>query len=267
MALARRSPPGPTVNAELTAKGIERPALILAYHVLGVVPRHLDPENLIVEPKVFQRQIRALKRRRYRFATVSEYANQLRDRQKIGKLCVLTFDDGTADGLTILAPLLDEMGICATLYISPGLLGQPHPDIERAADVRILTQAELIEVAKRPNIEIGSHTRFHTTLEDASFEQALEEMSTSKIELEQLINRPVTTFAYPSCSYSAACPPAAKQAGYLAAVTCEGHGGARMYELSRESINSRDGRLRFALKIHGLFAPVAKARKALRRRR
>ena len=43
-ALARRSRQGPS-DAELTAKGIERPALILAYHVLGVVPQSPGPRE------------------------------------------------------------------------------------------------------------------------------------------------------------------------------------------------------------------------------
>jgi hypothetical protein len=58
----------------------------------------------------------------------------------------------------------------------------------------------------------------------------------------------VETFAYPFCRYSAACPPAAERAGYLAAFTCSGRGGRRPFELRREMMDSHDGRLAWALK-------------------
>jgi hypothetical protein len=73
-------------------------------------------------------------------------------------------------------------------------------------------------------------------------------MSTCKLALEELLGRPVETFAYPFCRYSAACPAAAERAGYLAAYTCGGRGGRLPFELRREMMDSDDGRVSWALK-------------------
>lgn len=239
---------------------MSRGGVVLAYHGLGVVPRELDPHNLMLDPEVFRRQMLALKRRGCRFETVDGYVTRVERQESSSRSCVLTFDDGSSDALSVLAPILDELGLCATIYVCPGLLGQPHPYIEPEAGVRLLREQELVELARRPNIEIGGHTRLHVDLSNASLEEALEEMSATRIDLERLIDRPVTTFAYPFCTYSAACPAAAEQAGYRAAVTCGGRGGSALYELSRESVGPLDGRVSFALKSRGWFLPIRRAR-------
>ena len=115
---------------------------------------------------------------------------------------------------------------------------------------------ELRELAASPFAEIGSHTTTHADLSGASEAEAYREMVSSKRALEELLQRPVESFAYPKCGYSLACPEAARRAGYKVAVTCAGLGGWRPFELSRESIDSLDGRFGFALKSRRLFWPL-----------
>ena len=81
-------------------------------------------------------------------------------------------------------------------------------------------------------------------------------MASSKLALEELLEKPVESFAYPKCRYSAPCPDAARRAGYTVAVTCGGLGGWRRFELARESIDSLDGSIGFAVKSRGLFFPL-----------
>jgi peptidoglycan/xylan/chitin deacetylase (PgdA/CDA1 family) len=78
-------------------------------------------------------------------------------------------------------------------------------------------------------------------------------MTASKAALEELIDRPVTAFAYPLGGYSPAAPDAARRAGYDCAVTSGDLGGWTPYDLCREPIDSLDGRLTFALKSRGLW--------------
>jgi len=84
---------------------------------------------------------------------------------------------------------------------------------------------ELRELAAVERIEIGSHTRTHDDLSQATESEAYEEMVACKRDLEQLIGRPVTSFAYPYGPYSSACPEAARRAGYAIAATCGLLGG------------------------------------------
>jgi peptidoglycan/xylan/chitin deacetylase (PgdA/CDA1 family) len=125
-----------------------------------------------------------------------------------------------------------------------------------SAEVRLMNADELRALAASPLIEVGSHTCEHQSLATASPEEAETEMANSKMALEELLQRPVNAFAYPECGYSSACPEAARSAGYAVAVTCGGLGGRRRWELARESIDSLDRRLSFALKSRRMFIPL-----------
>jgi len=233
-----------------------RPSLILAYHGLGTFPRELDPHNLMVAPQQFRRHIQALRRRRYAFVELGELASLSAAGQQKGGLCALTFDDGTLDNLEVLAPLLTELDLPATVFVCPGLLGKPHFAMPAQAGVRLMDAEEVRRLASSPLVEIGSHTNNHVDLSDATPEQAYGEMKSSKETLEELLQRSVHAFAYPKCGYSPACPEAARRAGYDVAVTCGGRGGRLPFELARESIDPLDGRLTFALKSRRLFLPL-----------
>ena len=228
---------------------------MLAYHGLGSFPRSLDPYNLMLEPTRFRAQVQALRRRGYRFVGLSELSGALEQPPPAG-VCALTFDDGTVDNLEVLAPLLAELELPATIFVCPGLLGTPHFAMPAAAGVRLMDERQLQELARLPEVEIGSHTVTHADLSHASREQAYAEMVDSKRMLEELLQQAVPTFAYPKCDYSPECPEAARSAAYDVAVTCAGRGGWRRFELARESIDSLDGDLTFALKSRKLFLPL-----------
>ena len=90
-------------------------------------------------------------------------------------------------------------------------------------------------------------------LANASAEDAYREMASSKQDLEELLDLEVSSFAYPRCKYSPACPSAAERAGYTSAVTCGQRGGWEPFQLRREAIRRDDGSVTFALKSRGLY--------------
>ena len=243
------------------------PWVVLAYHaVADVAPEH-DPDHLVQPPDKFEWQLRTLARRGYEFTTATEFARRLRAGAPLDGLCAVTFDDGTNDNLTVLPGLLGPLGIPATVFACPGLLGEPDPYIAPESGLRLMTADELRELAGL-GVEIGAHTNRHVDLGEASGEEAYEEMRSCKEALEDLLGKPVETFAYPFCRYSAACPAAADRAGYLAAYTCSGRGGRQPFELRREMMDRCDGRLAWALKSRRRFhetlelPPVRLARRA-----
>src|ERR1700680_612252 len=196
-----------------------RPPLVLAYHGLGHCPRELDPHNLMVDPARFRGQIGALRRRGYRFIPLLEFVGGVEGGRPPDRTCVLTFDDGTADNLEVIAPLLAELEVPATFFVCPGLLGEPHFGFPAAAGVRLMRADELRELASSPLAEIGSHTSTHADLSAVSEQEAYREMVDSKGALQELLGQPIHAFAYPRCLYSPACPAAAGRAGYQVAVT------------------------------------------------
>ena len=233
-----------------------RPSLVLAYHGLGSFTRPHDPYNLMIEPERFREQVAALRARGYRFVALSELVDDIERNQRPEGVCAMTFDDGTLDNLELLAPMLVELHVPATVFVCPGLLGTSHFAMPAEAGVRLMDAEEVRELASSPMIEVGSHTNTHADLSTADDDEAYREMASSRAVLEDLLQQPVLSFAYPRCAYSSACPAAARRAGYSVAVTCGARGGWRRYELARESIVSLDGRLLFALKSRGLFLPL-----------
>lgn len=244
--------------------------VVLAYHLLGDVPGSQDPSSLTVRPERFRHQVKSLLSRGYEFVTVSEFARRMRASGPPNGVCALSFDDGSEDNAQLLPGLLEELGVPATLFVCPGLLGKPHPWLAPGAGVRLMSESELRAVAGHRLIEIGSHTNDHADLSRATAAEAYRELASSKSGLEDLLGDPVPSFAYPFCRYSPACPEAAARAGYVCAVTCEGRGGWHPYELRREGIASWDGRFTFALKSRGFAHPLWRStpgRMTLRARR
>jgi peptidoglycan/xylan/chitin deacetylase (PgdA/CDA1 family) len=247
---------------------------VLAYHAVGEVAPEHDPDHLVQAPDKLEWQVGRLVARGYEFVTASEFARRLRAGGTLAGVCALTFDDGTLDNLTVLPEILARLGeLPATVFACPGLLGGEDPYIAPESGVRLMDADELRELAGR-GFEIGAHTNRHTDLADATPEKAYAEMSSCKSALEEILGKPVETFAYPFCRYSAACPGAAERAGYLAAFTCSGRGGRLPFELRREMMDRRDGRVAWALKSRRRYhetlemAPVRAAlaaRRALRR--
>jgi peptidoglycan/xylan/chitin deacetylase (PgdA/CDA1 family) len=230
---------------------VSRP-LVLAYHGLARVPRALDPTGLMLPPGDFRRQVNLLRSRGYGFVKQADFARSLGAGGADG-LCSLTFDDGSQDNLAVLLPLLRELGLPATVFVCPGLLGQPYPFLPESAGLRLMDRDELLELAADPLIEIGSHTVDHTALATASASEAYEAMAAGKQAVEELVGAEAASFAYPDCAYSPECPAAAERAGYTSAVTCGDRGGLEPFELRRESPDPMDGRLAFELKVRGLY--------------
>jgi peptidoglycan/xylan/chitin deacetylase (PgdA/CDA1 family) len=247
------------------------PALVLAYHSLGDVPRSRDPAGLVVPPARFRQHVTILRRRGYEFVKQREFAHRLQEAGGPPRGTVsLTFDDGPEDNATLLPGLLEELGVPATLFVNVGLLGEPYRWVAPEVGMRVMSEAQLHEVAAHPLIEIGSHTNRHTSLAEADESTAYAELERSRIDLEELLGVEVSSFAYPDCAYSPACPAAVARASYTSAVTCGDRGGWDRFELKRESPSPGDGRLVFELKARGVFhrvrdlPPARVARRATR---
>ena len=235
---------------------MRRPPVILAYHgIADVDPRH-DPVRLFVGPDDLRRQIERMRSLGYRFLLMAGFAAELAAGGDLEATCALTFDDGTEDHLTTLAPMLAELGAPGTVYVCPGLFGDPYPWCDPSAGVRLMTAEEVVELARHPLVEIGSHTINHTVLGDASADEAYREMVTCRERLEELLGQPVPSFCYPRCLYSEACPDAARRAGYTSAVTCGRRGSWDPFELRREVVHTPDGLVTFELKARGVYQAV-----------
>jgi peptidoglycan/xylan/chitin deacetylase (PgdA/CDA1 family) len=248
--------------------GFMRPPIVLAYHALGEVSREHDPERLVTPPIELRQQIERLQAREYQFVKMEEFGRRLVAGEDLAGVCALTFDDGSLDNGTLLPSILRALRVPATLFVCPALLGQPHPWVSPEAGMRLMNLHELRAVAALPFIEIGSHTNTHPDMAAITEpSHAYGELRSSKLTLEEMLDKPVVSFAYPYGRYSPVCPSAAERAGYLTAATCGLDGSWDPFELQRMLIGPGETPLKFELKIRGLFrALVSSPPMRLRRR-
>jgi peptidoglycan/xylan/chitin deacetylase (PgdA/CDA1 family) len=241
------------------------PPLALAYHGVSEVPLRQDPHGLFVSPDELRRNVARLRSWGYRLVRFAELAGLALEGRAEGH-AALTFDDGFADNLEKLVPLLREEDATATVFVVSGWLGQSHPDAPWA---RIVSRDELRELSA--SVEIGAHSTRHQDLSALSYDEARADLETCKRELEALAG-PVSSAAYPYGLASAETIRACRDAGFAAACRTSGRGTwDDPHNLPRQDMLNRSSTLGLRLKRADLyeplmrFTPVRAARRASRR--
>jgi peptidoglycan/xylan/chitin deacetylase (PgdA/CDA1 family) len=111
----------------------------------------------------------------------------------------ITFDDGYEDNYLIAAPILKSMGLPATFFIATSFVGTESVawwDEGQPARRAWMTWGQIQSLSMQ-GFEIGAHTRSHADLSVLSEENAREEISGSRLDLETKLSVPVDLFAYP----------------------------------------------------------------------
>jgi peptidoglycan/xylan/chitin deacetylase (PgdA/CDA1 family) len=190
---------------------------VLMYHS---ITDKLSPDYPVVYPGVFKVQLEFMKRRRYNPISFDRYCGLLLQKARIPRRTVIiTFDDGREDNLHA-AEILRDLGISATFFVSPGLIGNPG----------FLSRDALRRMLEFPGVTIGAHTVDHVYLPDADDATLQKEISGSKSQLEEILKRPVSTLSYPLGGFDHRVLAAAKNAGYLGACTTN-RGFSRWFDL------------------------------------
>jgi peptidoglycan/xylan/chitin deacetylase (PgdA/CDA1 family) len=174
------------------------PLPILLYHSISVAasPRF---RRWVVDPGRFAEHIDCIAAGGYQPVTVSMAAAAIRgDTVPPPRPVVLTFDDGFADFATDAAPVLARHGFPATLYVTTHFVGGTSEWLAGAGEGgrRMLSWAQLVAL-DRAGIEIGPHGHTHRQLDVIRRRDVVEEVLTSKRLVEDRLDHPVSTFAYP----------------------------------------------------------------------
>lgn len=245
------------------SEGEGPPPLALTYHGVSDVSMDEDPHGLFVRPADLERQIDALLGWGYRLVTFGELAGRVSAGGGRGH-AALTFDDGLADNLEVLLPLLGRHDATATVFVVSGWLGSNYPT---ASHGRILRAEEVRELADG-GVEIGSHTVTHPDLARASAASAREELTRSRRELEGITGRAVDTVAYP---YGHATPDtiaACAAAGYRWGCRTSGLGSwSEPRNLPRQVMHNGCSQLGLRLKRDDRYEPLMRWRAARAARR
>lgn len=188
--------------------------------------------------------------------------------------CDLTFDDGWRQFLRTV-PVLEEFDKSATLFIAPGqtLCGRVWTDgttiaqrqalygegegrrNERLAewgvpdDRRLMSEAEVREVARHPLVAIGNHTWSHLSCPHRPVDEVMAEVRRAQEVLTEWCGRAPTEFAYPFGRGTAELDTAIRAMGLnvhytrQGLVTEETRGAARNMVYEGKSLSENIGRL------------------------
>lgn len=221
--------------------------LILCYH--AVSDSWPDPAAVGVDS--LERQVRHLLRRRYRPSTLSAALKA----DPGERLLVVTFDDAFASVAERGLPVLERLGVPATLFVPTDFVDERGPltwsklgrwvGTTHEDELRCMTWKEVRRLAER-GWEIGSHTCSHPDLTTIGHVQATAELNRSKQVCEAETGHACRSLAYPFGRCEADVVELARSAGYEVAVTL----GKRLLgprtrdrrlELSREGIYRSTG--------------------------
>ena len=103
-----------------------------------------------------------------------------------GPVFCLSFDDGHLSWRDVVVPILHELDVPATFFLSTGLVGQPGN----------LTWNDCREM-RAAGLRFGSHTVSHPRLADRADDDAAREILDSKKEIEDELGVDVRDFAAP----------------------------------------------------------------------
>jgi peptidoglycan/xylan/chitin deacetylase (PgdA/CDA1 family) len=191
---------------------------ILAYHSVGGTA-----SDYVVPTAAFEQQLEWLASQGFRTISLHDLAEWRGARGALpARAIILTFDDGKADALDVVLPLLRKHGMRATFFIITAQIG--HPGFLTWDAVRALAAA---------GMEIGSHTRTHPRLPDLADAAAEEELKSSKATLQAELGRPVEALAYPYNSLRSHTVALVEAAGYRIAVAGPAHGSSELLRLRR----------------------------------
>jgi peptidoglycan/xylan/chitin deacetylase (PgdA/CDA1 family) len=178
---------------------------VLLYHSVNREPP-AGQERWTVSPSAFASHVDALARSGRTAVTVSDYANALSGAGTLPPRPVLvTFDDGFAD-VEDAAQVLHAKGVPSTLYMTSGWVGRPG----------MVTAKQLTELGAL-GVEIGAHSRTHPRLDELLASEVWSEVAGAGRDLEDILGRPCTSFAYPHGNHDRAVRQAVIDAGYRSA--------------------------------------------------
>ena len=182
--------------------------VFLMYHELELPDRPLcqsEPGYVryILFAQDFLAQMEHLKMANWRGVSVTS-ALGFRDTRSVA----ITFDDGCESDLLTAAPILRKLDFGATFYVTSGFLGRRG----------YMSPAQLRELSDL-GFEIGCHSMTHAHLNDLDDAGLHREIIDAKLQLEQIIGKPIEHFSCPGGRYNHRVAQIVREAGYRSMAT------------------------------------------------
>jgi len=227
---------------------------VLLYHRIITDSAQMGHHGTYVRLKQLEAHFRYLKRNNYTAVTFEDLKFIDRfDPDK--KYVVLTFDDGYRDNYTLLMPLLEKYGLKAVIYLVTHKAENSWDLKDEGRTFPLLSKEQIIDMSRR-GIEFGAHTMNHVDLTQVGVEEAWKEITGSKKYIEELLGKPVNSFAYPYGRTNEAVKELVKKAGFVYGIGTV-DGPLAMHEdilnIRRIVIHPDTNMPRFARKVRGNY--------------
>lgn len=199
-----------------------------------------------------------------RTLTVEQLAGRLAAGEKLPeRTLAVTFDDACASYADHALPILLGNKVRSTLYVESAHVG----GLGRDGVLRM--SADAISDAVREGVSVGSHSRTHAQLDVLSNDDAWREISESRIELAELTDTEISSFAYPHGFFSSGTAAMVRRAGYSSAVAVKNafsHGLDDPFAIARVTITVATDLESFKGICRGEGRPLAWKRERVRTR-
>jgi peptidoglycan/xylan/chitin deacetylase (PgdA/CDA1 family) len=209
-------------------------------------------------PSAFAAQMHHLHGSGYTSLSVGQALEYMRNPEAgPAKPVVITFDDGFLDFYTHAAPTMARYGLHATMYLPTSFIGQNSA--RSFVGIPCMTWDQVREL-QRAGMVFGSHTVNHPQLRSVSLRQVRTELVDSKKAIEDELDGPAESFAYPYAfpeadrEFISELALILREAGYRNGVsTILGTAGANdpSLFLPRLPVNSHDGSALLQAKLDG----------------
>ncbi|HWA29266.1 MAG TPA: polysaccharide deacetylase family protein [Lacunisphaera sp.] len=185
------------------------------------------------------------------------------------KLVAITFDDGFRDFHTHAFPVLRRHGFAASMYLPTAFIGEERKAFKAR---ECLTWTEVKQM-RSDGMEFGSHTVNHPELVRLGWPEIEQELRQSKETMEEQLEVPVDTFAYPyafpvtDAEFTRRFQECLQQSGYTTcATTVIGRvkPGDNPWHLRRLPVNSIDDHALFEAKLRGAYDWLAGPQNAVK---
>lgn len=228
---------------------------VLMYHRIGTAHNEWE-SRYCIPPRQFANHMHHLARRGMRACSLTDFFSWLGQEKTLAEgNFLLTFDDGFLGVYEHAAPVLQELGWPATVFLVSRLIGRTDEWCQAqnpSGATYPLLALEHIRTMREMGFTFQSHTRLHSDLTTLS-EDALEaELAGSRRDLEDMLDEKVRYLAYPYGRFTEHVLNTACTAGYEAAFSTQpgfNRRGVDPYRIRRLDIFGTDTASMLARKI------------------
>ncbi|MBI4707533.1 MAG: polysaccharide deacetylase family protein [Candidatus Omnitrophica bacterium] len=228
--------------------------VIIRYHSVGDFRKH----EVNVKINKFRKQMQFLAKN-YSLLSLKDACGLLKQKRCLPKKAVaVTFDDGYSDNYTNAYPILRNLGVPATIFLTAGYIGTekilPHDINDNPIYNHFLAWDQVREMS-RYGIDFGSHTINHANLGKVT--DFKKEITDSKEIIEKELGSKIDMISYPFglvIDFNQDVKKVAEEAGYIFGFTAMNgvnDVSTDLFELRRIGIESSDNMFTFLAKLNG----------------